>query len=172
MSLPFYSIECSGCGFVDNYNYGTKYIYEGQPEKKPSLTAAWCEKCDAIITACRPYTKADAGNLYQLSEWEKIIVLGLKEIKSSDRESAEQEFLARKKQRLAYFESNPYLPRCLQCGEYAVHALKLPDEGNCTEVRSGVKHTCGGELLIRKAGRISFASYREIVYNENGEIVK
>ena len=56
MSLPFYTITCSGCNYVGGYNYGTHYIYHGVPGHEPALKAAWCNDCEEIVKICTPFT--------------------------------------------------------------------------------------------------------------------
>lgn len=178
MSLPFYKITCSGCKFHDGFNFGVDYTYEGPSERKPLLKPAWCKDCDAIVQACLPFTKENAGDLNQISEWEQFILLEtyIKKTRwwnrKKKRQQAEQEFLRIKKRRLAYFESNQYVDRCINCGSHNVFSFSLPSADYGEQIQLGVEHSCGGQLIICMEGRLSFASRSEIVYNETGTILR
>lgn len=178
MSLPFYKITCSGCSFHDGFNFGVDYTYEGPPEREPSIKPAWCKDCNAIVQACLPFTKEDAGNLSQISEWEQFLLLETytKNTKWWNRkkkmQQAEQKFLATKKQRLAYFESNQYVDRCINCGSHNVFSFSLPSADYAEQKKLEVEHSCGGQLIICMEGRLSFAKHSEIVYNDTGKILR
>lgn len=179
MSLPFYEITCSGCGFRYLHTYKTHYIYKGNPSRKPVLQIAWCRDCNEIIMACTPYTLSYAK--YEIEQLNMLIGKNEKGffgwISPSKRKAIEEsKRQARKKldevnERLKYFDNAEYKARCLQCHGYSVYPFELPSGDYCIVEKLEIEHLCGGQLLVSIAGRIGYVSHPKVVYDENGIIV-
>lgn len=175
MSLPFYSITCSGCSYEDGYSFGINFEYEGPPEREPMVGVAWCKACDSIVETCTPFNEEHArAEIADLEAWINTNKAGwfarfsiTKKLETQKTHKRIQDVNAR----LAYFQSTPYKDRCMSCGSHDVFPFSLPDgEGEVENLN--IRHSCGGQLRIRMDGRLAFGRRPKVIFNDLGVIVR
>lgn len=177
MSLPFYKVICSGCGFTGGISYGVRYEYKGLPEHEPDLQNAWCQACDKIVKYFSPYTRKDAE--WIISDLNDSITRNqgwfsrFSKTKKNEIKDLEKQLQA-VKLRIQYFCNNPFKSLCLDCGSQHVFPFEMPDApydeyGVYREVN--IKHSCGGQLSVSMEGRLSFSGQKKVVYDEVGTIL-
>lgn len=176
MSLPFYTITCSGCGYEDGYSFGINFEYEGIPEREPLVGVAWCKECDSIVNTCAALDNERAqAEITDLEAWINTNKAGWfapfsipKKLEIHKAHKQIRDVNAR----LAYFLANPYTDRCMSCGSHDVFPISLPDGEGGEAENLKIQHSCGGQLRIRMDGRLGFGRRPKVVFNELGVIVR
>ena len=54
----FWSITCSSCNVTSSYGL-YNHVFEGDKDKTPLFSSAWCNKCDQMNYSLVPYTETD-----------------------------------------------------------------------------------------------------------------
>lgn len=176
VSLPFYSITCTGCDFTDSYSFGVRFEYSGPAEQEPMHGIAWCKDCDHIVNTCTPFTREHAeAEINDIEAWIARNKQGLfarfsRTKKDEIRKS--QQGISAVQSRLAYFQSTDFKPRCLSCGSHTVFSFHLPygDYGELEKLN--IEHSCGGQLMISMDGRFSFRHHPTVVFDKAGVIIR
>jgi hypothetical protein len=175
MSLPFHVISCSNCEFRANYNYGTNYKYEGPLDHEPLVERVWCGNCDEATWARFPFTQKDAEIMrHVLNRQIRRCKSGLFSTFSKSKRNAIRKAnieIETINQRLTYFNSTKFETKCLNCGGKSVFPINFPESEYDELISLGIEHLCGGQLMIRKAGRLIFAYITKVIYDENGNIL-
>lgn len=175
MSLPFYTVACTGCTFDDRCGYAARFVYEGKADRQPVMLMSWCQDCDEIGHMCAPFTRKPAEyELADLKSWIDRNRSGMfarfSKSKRNAIVTAEEEIRAIES-RLTYFEHTTYEERCLKCGGRHVFPIDLPygEYGQPEDI--GVTHSCGGQLRATMEGRISYGQGPRVGYDEAGGIL-
>lgn len=181
MSLPCYEIECTNCSYKDSYGYNISYIFaDGQEaECKPDLPDGWCVNCEKVLRIYSPKTEESVKDelkqfsIYISEEEEKRNKRNLFLFKKKVNEEMIECFtqsIKDLKNCVKFFTKNGYPMRCLTCGSTKVSIINLPTEYN-QYIEIGVNHQCGGKLLAKKTGRISFVNKPKVIYDIQGYII-
>lgn len=166
MSLPFYSIRCTGCDYSGRYAFNVRYQVEGVNYPiNGVLTQGWCEDCDKVLTIYSPSSFSAEKAQNEIDERREIItnltksLFGkfVKKISSERKEQLaiiESDIDTLKKWSL-FIKNNKIKDCCLTCGSASVRAVTLPSDYS-TPTRIGVDHSCGGEIVATSEGRINY----------------
>jgi len=177
MRAELYKIGCTNCDLDEILlEGGSKYIYEGEPIKKPAMVNyGYCKKCNRIDKILEPFTI-------------KHLNLSVKEFVSLNQENESQSFFSkmlssvspelksatekvkREEGRLSYFQNNEYRRRCINCSSHDVQLVNLPNRVERQKVLIDIKHKCNGELHISYGGHVNLNSASEIRYTVSGKV--
>jgi hypothetical protein len=184
MSLPYYHIRCSNCEYTDMFSFDVWYEYAGGKDAvcQPYITQGWCEDCQQVVTICGPQNAETLrDNIKELSviikeeeekrkQWRRLL---LRKHADENAISAWKERIAELNDCIELFKKHDYKNKCLSCGSPHVVPVELPDGfreyGN--PIQLGVKHECGGAIMIISEGRIGYSDIPKVIYDITGNVV-
>lgn len=180
MSLPFYDLTCGGCDYTGRFSYSERLVYIGDLPKgfEPRIGLIWCHQCQAIKTAILEANRDELDQLEKLYE-EKVAkergIFGFKSKKRVEQRLQVEASLREEREHYEYWCERGVRTFCLTCGGKLVEGVTLPPgyrmDAQAGFESIGVRHACGGSMMAKVRGRLSYAGDRAPTYYDDNGIV-